>query len=682
MVVSKFNELSQMMFDVGYLDTLTQAYRENLKVAFNFGAPLDDQDKQFEALYNQWASKRQLAYIKNAKLQLMISVLNPNLTEDQSLKKLVHTSLISKLRIRSHAYGFEGELILNIPYDQQKENIWADILFKNNILKLDICYQEDVLKQGKYSPNTKNKWQITGVINLASSNSRTIVEKYFNYPYQQEPKKYYQCRIRFVDAFNFLGKQHYPVEVHTKASYKTVFEQHFQKWKALCNISIKSGIDAFESVRPWICLNCSFPKVSFYDLLLRTLAHYHLAICYQYDSATPSLVIADLAQEKLPSSESLNIELGNLDNITWQQGNVCLSDREEANHYWVNQSSVSSQKVMNKNFNNAPFELKIIDYCPTNQFHQTAIKSRNYLFESFNDELEQIDIALKYFPSTGGCFPGNLISMPQAYQGKDNSKVKSFIIKEADIEFTNYQSNTNFVGENSVLKITPKSKSIEADEYHLEHGLTIGLKAYAGNKWQCNYPEFCSDDKKLKIYAWISDCSTNTQDNQYFLGQRDSAQSFDITSSSKSKNNAYDPMYRVNDTELSYIVSLPAAILSPQSKQTSQLEITLPFFLNNDHILTPLRKGTPVEIELYQESGSIQRIFWHSMENKLFSKDTQFNKITLGNKDSAALTHSAPSNSLGEGELELYARTDQSIAQLLSTKDSLSFTFKNNKESK
>ena len=663
-----------------YFDNLPHVQRDQLKVMFHYGDAQTNEDIVFAEAYDQWAAVRQCDFIKNGRLQVALMPLNPDLSLDTANKKYLHSSQIEVLDLQFESYGFSGSIRFKIPYDLSKETLWSELLLATNLLAIQIQYQEDKLENGQYQVNKNTLWKIQGYIETDQAQGRQISDKIV-YHYENKTENYLACRLSFVDAFRFISKQHFPVEMYTQQKYGSVFETIFGDWKALLSLKMDKGLTAFESIRPWICINCQYPDISFFDFFFRTLAHYQYQLKYDYTQLEPSYSLVDPSKKKI-TQKPVKVEAGIVTEIIWKPPAYGFANIKQSNHHWSDQNMADSTTINNPLFAKAPVRRDEVSYCPTSQQFKnvtTFLKSKAQ-YELYHQCF--FWITLRYFSSETSILPGNQFLVPDVYRNKLGSTSDAFAVETAKIQFKNQIVSANYAGENSVFTEAPSSDDIQHIDYTLQHGIKIQTKVFLADKPQLVFPDFNDEVAVLEVYGWISDFNSSGKEQTYFLTAGNGQDPIDITTNATANNESYFPMHYRSESQLSYVVKLPEKVLFSSSNPSKTFVITLPYFVMQDHQVTPLRKDTPILIHLNQESGRIDHSIWHSLQDKIFSKDMQVNKFTFGANDAAGIVHTAQVKKLDEPSFEIFSKTGQNSIQITADKDAISIVYSNATEGK
>jgi hypothetical protein len=616
-----------------------------------------------------------MMFTMNSRLQIKIIPLKQDLFIDCDKAKYLHTSQIQNLNLDFKCYGFSGELQFNIPYNSDDESLWNDLFNNQNKFAVEIAYQEDKLENDKYTPNTNNIWSIRAYVDLNHPNAIELTDQVKDVTNSKNSIHYLSCKFHLIDAFNFIAKQHYPVKVFTRTTYKNIFESVFKNFSSLLKLEIDNRVDIFDEKYNWVCINCTYEKRSFYDLFFYTLKHYQLQLSYDYSNLRPSYVVQNHTRQK-DKCKYAYLFNENIQKVTKRIGGFKFSNVKLINHHWTTKEKsdyvnlkVSDDKVLVSRDS-------ISSYPVASQFKNAQYYHKNQIKN--DSKMDCLILALRYFPSESSIQPGNQFIFSDKYKKKYSSYNKGLSIFSSSISFNKCNKDVIYAGQTSQLNITAKDKDISGGDYALDHGINITTKVYPIDQCPLSYPDFNKTVEKLHIYGWIDDLNDSGKDNAYFVTAGDKYSSKDISSDYEAHDSSSSPIDDNSFKELSYVVKL-APTLSGSSEKS--LYITLPYFILNDHQVMPLRKDTAVAITLNQEHGSIVKIMWHSMQDKIFNKDFQINKLTLGANDSAGIIHRAETQKIKEGSLEIFAKNSKNKTQFISDKDQMSLVYSEGEKS-
>ena len=669
------NYLETISADQIDFDKLTKTQLEFLKSRFNYKNPKSAAQLEFAEVYNKYRVKRQMSFIVNSRLQIKLIPLKADLSLDFEKAKYLHTSQVQSLNLDFENYGFSGELQFNIPYDTEEESLWDDLFNHDNKFAVEIVYQEDKLENSEYLPNKDNCWSIRAYIDLNQANALELNDQINDYGNNLDSIHYLSCKLVLCDAFAFFAKQHYPVQVFAQTTYKKLFDKVFKNFDSLLKFEIDDAIKLFDTKYNWICLNSNSPERIFYDYFFATLKHYQLQLVYDYDKLDPNYTIVDLSNSKA-SEKPTTITPGIIQHIQKTIGQSSLANINLINHHWVNKDKSELVAIKNAVDKVTMSQDYIYSYPVAAQFKsaQGHYKARN---ENDIKLKDQLNIDWNYFPNESNVLPNKLFAFADKYLKTYIEHDKEFCINSSSIAFNNYKNISIYAGQTSVLTVTSKAKDIEDRDYALDHGIQISSKIYPIDKVALSYPDFIQEIMPLKLYAWIDDLNDQGTDNIYFITSGDKPGSKDVSSDYEAPEGTSCFMHHHSAKELSYVVKLPPNLNANEAKP---FFITLPFFILNDHEFISLRKGTAVEISLNQEHGCIDRVMWHSLQDKLFSKDSQINKLTLGANDCAGIIHQAETNKIKESSLEIFAENSKNKTQIISDKTQMSFVYTEDKK--
>ena len=650
-------------------DDLNTFQLEQLKSLFNYTSPNTIEDRKFLEAYNKWLAKKQMGFIVNSRLQVKIIPLKADLSLDSGESKYLHTSQIHSLNLKFECYGFNGKLVFNIPYSSREESLWNNLFNHHNKFAIEIYYQEDKNENGKYKLNEENNWRLRGYVDINESNAIELNDEVSAAANGDDFIHYLSCKLVFVDAFGFIAKQHWPIKIYPRITYKKLFENIFKNFSSLLKLKIDDTIKILDDEYNWICINCSYPDNSFYNFFFYTLKHYKLQLIYDYSSLEPSYSIQDFNNLK-DSGKSVTIPNGIIQRITKIVGDLDLANVNLVNHHWSKkeQSDLATIDITNS----IPISRdRISSYPVISQFQ----KYHTYYQDNITTSLKQkngLILDWKYFPSEFLILPLNQFIFPDKYKENYSNYDTALTILNTCISFTKYNQSTIYAGQTSQLIVTSKAKDVSDKNYSLDHGIQIKTKIYPVNQEPLAYPNINNKIKPLNIYGWIDDLNNSGKDNVYFISPGDKSEPKDINIDTTAPERSSCPMHDHTTKELSYVVKLPPNLKGSSSEN---FYITLPFFVSQDHQIMPLRKGTPVSISLNQEEGFIDKIMWHSMQDKSFNKNKQINKLTFGANDSAGIIHQAEIQKIREGSLEIFTETSKNKTKLISDKDHMSLIY-------
>ncbi|ASG68509.1 hypothetical protein CDV26_08995 [Francisella halioticida] len=672
-----FNNLDNISVDQIKFDGLTVAEVEYLKSLFNYSSPNSIEEFKFAQKYNRWFASKQIGSITNGRLQVSITLLNEDLSLNTKKIKYLHTSQIKDLSIDFELYGFSGELSFNFPYNLEKENLWSDLANYQNKFVVELAYQEDIDESGKgnYKPNKYNGWSVRGYIDLTKNDAVELTDQISQVDSSIGVRHYLSCKLFFTDVFAFIAKQHYPVKVYPQSSYVKVFDSIFKNFNNLLNISnihISKDITILDTQYNWICVNCDYPRRSFYDFFFYTLRHYQLQLIYDYSSKDPSYSIVDLTKPEPNKAKSKELPVGIIIKIVNQIGDYSFSNTNLINQHWTTQEE-SSISI----YASGKSVLVSKDHVFGYPVPSTQLKSAKEFYKKEIDntgkKLKCTNLEWGRFPEEFTILPKNKFTLPKSYQQILPQYTGDLVISRARISFKNYKKITIYAGQESIYTTCASDKDISSIDYQLKQGINIKTQVCSADTLALSFPDFDKSIKDLSIYGWIDDLNDSSKDTIYFVTEGDNPTSQKDTSADfvASKQTSFLMSDRTNK-ELSYIVKLPPDLNGTSKKP---FYITLPYFILQDHEVIPLRKGTPVAISLSQESGSIDRVMWHSMQDKTFSKDSQINKVVFGSNDSAGVIHQAKNQKLKEGSLEIFSKTSSNKTQIISDKSQMSLVY-------
>ncbi|OIN84794.1 hypothetical protein [Francisella sp. TX07-6608] len=669
-----FYNLDNVLVENIKFDKLTTLELEQFKSLFNYNSPTNIEELKFAQLYDKWFATKQTGHIANGRLQVSFILLKPDLSLGTQKVKYLHTSQIQDLKVDFDIYGFSGELLFNLPYDLAKESLWNDLFNYQNKFAIELAYQEDVDKSGKgdYQANQQNSWKIRGYIDVSKTNAIELTDQVSNISDFLTPIHYLSCRLFFTDALAFIAKQHYPVKVYPQFSYIEVFDDIFNNFTKLLSVNIDKSVTLFDNQYNWICVNCDYPKRSFYDFFFYTLRHYQLQLVYDYSNIEPSYSIVDIFAAAGDKISSKILPLGIINKIVNQIGDYNFANTNLINHHWANKdkSDLVSLNTPNTNISISRDYLK--SYPVASQF-QNAENFYTKEIDNNEKKLSCLSFGWSYFPSDFTVLPMSKFSLAKDYQNFLEQYKGNLVIANTKIVFVNHQKHAIFAGQTSEFSISGQSNDISEMDYKLNHSIKITTKIYPADKLALTFPEYNQNIKDLKIYGWIDDLNDSSQDSVYFVTQGDEPNSQkDISVDFVAPDKVAFLTHDHTTKELSYIVKLPIEL---NGSSTKPFYITLPYFVLDDHRLMPLRKGTAVAISLGQENGYIDKIMWHSIQDKIFSKDSQFNKVTFGTNDSAGIIHQAENKKLKEGSLEIFSQTSSNKTQFISDKTQMSLVY-------
>ncbi|APC92444.1 MULTISPECIES: hypothetical protein [Francisella] len=668
-----FYNLENILVDHIQFDKLTTIELEQLKSLFNYNCPNSLEELKFAQLYDKWFATKQMGYIANGCLQVSFILLKPDLSLDTKKVKYLHTSQIQDLKVDFDMYGFSGELLFNLPYNPEKESLWNDLFNYQNKFAIELVYQEDIDKNGKgnYQANEQNSWKVRGYIDLTKSNAIELTDQVSNIDDFLAPIHYLTCKLSFTDAFAFIAKQHYPIQIYPQSTYKQLFENVFKDFSALLAFKINDDISLFDTKYNWICVNCDYPRCSFYDFFFHTLRHYQLQLVYNYSGIEPSYTIVDLTKLKDDKKVS-SLPLGIIRKIINQIGDYDFSNTNLINHHWANKNKSDLLSLNTPNTNLSISKDYVSSYPVESQFKS----AENFYKKEISNAEKKLSCLIfdwRYFPADFTALPMSKFALPQGYQNFLVQYKGNLVIANTNIAFKNHKKHAIFAGQTTEFSISGQSNNISELDYKLNHGIKIKTKIYPADKLALSFPDYNKDIKDLKIYGWIDDLNDSSQDSIYFVTQGDKPTSQkDISVDLVAPDESVFLMHDHTIKELCYIVKLPPAL---NGMSTESFYITLPYFVSSDHEVMPLRKGAPVSIILKQENGYIDKVMWHSMQDKIFSKDSQINKMTFGVNDSAGIIHQAENKKLKEGSLEIFSQTSSNKTQFISDKTQMSLVY-------
>ncbi|WP_150467827.1 hypothetical protein [Francisella sp. SYW-9] len=649
-------------------DDLTDIKLEELKSQFNYGSPRSLPELKFAQQYDKWFASKQMAGIVNGRLQVSIISLNEDLSENTQKIKYLHTTQIKDLELDFALYGFSGELSFNIPYDLEKESLWDDLSNYQNKFVIDIKYQEDLKNASFSQPNRQNNWSIKGYIDLTKDNAVELVDQVSHI----NVRRYLSCKLLFTDALTFITKQHYPVKIYPQSSYTDVFNDIFGKFDKLLSISINENITAFYTQYNWICVNCDYPKYSFYDFFFYTLRHYQLQLIYDYSIQDPNYSIVDLSKSETKEGTVTELPTGIISKIVNQIGNYSFSNSSLINQYWAleEESPIKSVHASSKSI--PASKDHIFSYAVPSTQLESAEEFYKKEIDNAKKKLKYINLEWDYFPAEFMSLPRSKFSLPKAYKKILSQYIGALVISSTKISFRNYNNIAIYAGQTSIYTTCASNKDISSIDYQLKHGVGIKTCVCSADALTLSFPSFSKSVKALNIYGWIDGQSSGT-DTTYSIvaaDQKDSQK--DINKDFLTEKSVF-LMHDHTLKELSYIVRIPSLLNGNSNKSPY---ITLPYFILHDHAVMPLRNGTPVAISLSQENGSIDKVMWHSMLDESFNKDSQINKMTFGANDSAGVVHQAENKNLQEGALEIFSQTSNNKTQIISDKTQMSLVYR------
>ncbi|QIW09683.1 hypothetical protein [Francisella sp. LA112445] len=664
---SQFKNISATDID---FDDLKPDQLEELKSLFNYCSPKSIEELRFAQLYDKWFATKQIGkYFVNGRLQVSLTPLNDDLSLNTENIKYLHTNQIQDLKLDLELYGFNGELLFNIPYSFEEESLWSDLSNYQNKFLIEIKYQESLNEQ----TNQQNCWAVKGYVDLTKNNAIELTDQISNIDDSVAPIHYLSCRLCFVDAFAFIAKQHYPVKVYPQSSYVTVFDDIFKSFNSILNIdniSIAKSVSVLDNSYNWICVNCDYPKRSFYDFFFYTLKHYQLQFVYNYSSTEPSYSIVDLAAPSSSEKTSVTFSTEIIKSIIKQIGSYSFSNVNLINHHWIDQDTSSTTNLNTDNQSISVSKDYIFKYpVPSSQLDS----AQNY----FTNEINYAEKKLKTISFEWLCFPQQFTAQPQSkfvlpeqYQQSLPQYTGEMMIYSSKISFKNYNRIPLYAGQASEYVVCAASEDISSIDYQLYHGINIFTDVCSSSELVLSFPNYEQSAHNLNIYGWIDSLVTGTDTIYSVVSANETDSQQDINKDFTTEKTAF-LMHDHSCQELSYVVRLPSNL----NGSSSSAYITLPYFILDDHAVRPLRRGTPVSISLSQENGHIKKIMWHSMLDQTFDKNSQINKMTFGANDSAGVIHQAENQKLTEGSLEIFSETSNNKTQLISDKTQMSLIY-------
>ncbi|MED7788112.1 hypothetical protein [Francisella sp. 19X1-34] len=649
-------------------DDLTDLKLEELKSQFNYNSPTTLVELEFAQQYNKWLASKQMDGIPNGRLQVSITTLNEDLSENIQKIKYLHTIQIKDLKLDFELYGFSGELSFNIPYDLEKESLWDDLSNYQNKFVIDIRYQEDLKNTGFSQPNRQNNWSIKGYIDLSKDNAIELIDQVSHIG----ARRYLSCKLLFTDALTFITKQHYPVKIYPQSRYADIFDDIFGKFDKLLSISINEDITAFYTQYNWICVNCDYPKYSFYDFFFYTLRHYQLQLIYDYSTQDPNYSIVDLSKPETKEEAITELPMGIISRIVNQIGDYSFSNSSLINQHWALQEESPIKSVHASSKSIPASKDHIFSYAVPSIQLENAEEFYKKEIDNTKKKLKYIDLEWEYFPAEFTILPRSKFSLPKTYKKILSQYTGALVISSTKISFRNYNNIAIYAGQTSIYTTCASNKDISSIDYQLKHGIDINTCVCSADVLALSFPNFAKPVKALNIYGWIDGQPSGT-DTTYSIVAADQKDSQKDINKDFSTEKTIFLMHDHTLKELSYIVRIPSLLNGNSNKS---LYITLPYFILHDHAVMPLRNGTPVAISLSQENGSIDKVMWHSMLDESFNKNSQINKMTLGANDSAGIVHQAENKKLQESALEIFSQTSNNKTQIISDKTQMSLIYR------
>ncbi|API87668.1 hypothetical protein [Francisella uliginis] len=666
--------LDNLFFDEINFDKFNDLELEELKSQLNYNAPSSIEELKFAQQYNKWLASKQIGKIANGRLQVSITPLNENLSLNTEKVKYLHTSQIKDLDIDFELYGFSGELSFNVPYDLSKETLWSDLANYQNKFVIEITYQESLKDSSNCQPNPDNCWSVKGYVDLAKNNAIELIDQVSKVDSYVGVRHYLSCKLFFTDAFAFIAKQHYPVKVYPQSSYVDVFNNIFENFKNLLSINdiyISKDVTVFDTQYNWICVNCDYPRRSFYDFFFYTLRHYQLQLIYNYSSTDPSYSIVDLTKPETKGDTSPELSAGIIKKIINQIGNYSFSNTNLINQHWATQEESPVDSIYASSKSVLAGKDHIFGYAVASTQLESAKEFYTKEIENTERKLKCVNLEWHRFPAEFTILPKSKFTLSKSYKQILPQFTQDLVISRAKISFKNYNKVAIYAGQTSVYTTCASDKDISSIDYQLNQGIDIKTQVCSIDAIALSFPEFKKPIKNLNIYGWIDSQASGTETTYSIVAADQTDTQKDINKDIAAEKTAF-LMHDHTTKELSYIVKLPSALNGNSSKPSY---ITLPYFVLHDHQVMPLRNGTPVAISLGQENGSIDKVMWHSMLDQSFNKDSQINKMTFGTNDSAGVVHQAENKKLKEGSLEIFSQTSSNKTQIISDKSQMSLVY-------
>ncbi|AJI56289.1 hypothetical protein LA02_1236 [Francisella philomiragia] len=603
------------------------------------------------------------------RLQVKLLPLNMDLSIDQNKAKYLHTNQIKNLEISLERFGFSGQIMFDLPYDTEKESMWNDLFCFKNKFSIEILYQEGDYRTGQYIKNDENCWSIRGYVDPSKDDAIELEDSIDDRSSYSVNNDYLSCKLSFTDAFAFFAKNHYPIQIFPQSTYRKLFEAVFRNFSNGLKIKIDNSVNFLDNKYNWICMNCQYPSYSFYDFFFYTLKYYQLQVVYDYSSTEPEYQIIDLKNFK-NNKELKSVPKGLVKKIINKIGNYYFGNTNLVNHHWVNKNQSNSVVIKSADMVTNISRDYIMSHPVTSQFKNTEKRFTEKL-KSQIDSLDFLKLYWRGLPQNFCLLPQSKFRLPEKYtKSLDNFK-DGLVISSVEICFLSFDHNTIKSGERSDFTVSVQSDDITQKYYKTNHSVKIVTDVCLDTNMALSFPSNIAGPEKLNIYALIDNLDDSIKDSVYFITEGDKIKSCDISTDISSDDN-YWSMNDSSSKELSYIVKLP---LSLNGIEPKDFYITLPYYTLHDHQILPLRKNTPVLISLKQEMGEIDKVMWHSMQDKLYSKDTQVNKLTFGSNDCAGIEHQAPTTELKDATFKIFAETSNNKVEFVSNKEQMSWIY-------
>ncbi|MFZ9035150.1 MAG: hypothetical protein ACO2ZM_03405 [Francisellaceae bacterium] len=668
---TKWQILNRISMEERYLDSLSQLERERLKTLFHLHEPQSLVDALFAEVYHHWLSRHQCQFIEQGRLQVRILPLGKSLLVETDKALSLHSILIEDLVVYTRSYGFSVEIGFYLPYSQKDSKAFYDLLLADAPFAIHIRFCQLQLKNESLEQDKKSAWQLEGYIDTSKDDHKRFTENSFRLS-RHEQRRFLYCRLKFCDVLAFAAKRHHPIMVVNDKSYEEIFRLILKPFETLCRVKIDKSAEQLMLKRPWVAINCRAPRVSAYDYILRTLKFFKLGLYYDYSATPPGYTIS--AMVKNTQTKTQILPGISIDVLLRQQSAKMPGKWYFKNHQWQTEANSTQPYQFDEN-------TMYPGYADSICLNQTTA-SFDYHCQQQQAEIERqaiksssLKLKLRFPPCGFSPLPMNGFRVEKTFISCLLEPDSDYIITEFDIHFSAIDSVVKTVGSQALAQVSSTKTQIDSAEFNLCHGITINLTIVPKDKLSQVYPDFNDDILPFKTLALISDGGTN-QSRSYHMVDAMMTKVLDINSNIQSyPHTLVTEDDELSDQQLCYQLQLPAILKSEASQST--LFISLAYRPQTDHAVLPFRKGSVVELALYQETAEFIQLRWHSLLDKNLDKDRQHNKLTFGCDDSAGIVHQAEISRLNDGLFRLYANNAKNSAVILSNNEALDIIYQN-----
>ncbi|AXA34580.1 hypothetical protein [Francisella adeliensis] len=562
--------------------------------------------------------------------------LKENLSLNKEEIKYIPLEFVHMVDIDYKIYGFLGSIKFNITCDRQKEKLWKGIK-EDKPFAIKIRYEQEIVDKSKndaaYKYDDQASWSILGFPRFQNNKYYTL-EEYFD-----GEDSFLNCEIIFCDPIRAFTEISFPKSVYINSSYSSLLLDILKPYDSIFKINPIEAQNKFYDEVYWLAVNCNTNNL--YEYMVEVLESNNIQLIYSFDKnsdkTTYELKDIDLLKKDLQSKDSAELAREEVYVHSFSKGKQTelFTKYSLCNTFWINSQNNNQLKSWGNNeYTNVCDRQEYVTAGTSKSFD---LKYKKYEADTRKNTNKSYlsNLKLNYPAYEKTIMPLNIMTI--ANKGKKNKESVKYCILAIKILIHKKESDIR-KKENTIDTINdalPKEDYIknESNEENYKNMLDKTVEIYPEleikeiERIGVYLPTTNYVQKPIVVYGKVYSPRPNTL--EYFICLENGIkqqQRSDINNS------------QVDDTErvatslngLYYLIELPSMLRA--GKADKKLIIPASFSFNNDHSFIPLREGTPVKMEIYQENAIISEVCWISTKKEYnSSKDVNKNTLILGN---------------------------------------------------